>query len=298
MTDPVPVISVVVVNWNGGDLVVECLQSLHDAPPSVPWQAILVDNASHDGSVERIRRELPQVRVIANARNLGLAAGNNQGMRASRTPFVLISNPDVLYRRGAIDELHQLLERRERAAFAVAKLRDPDGSLQTSAGDLPTLGEALLGRAASRFLSRKADTRSDGAKSGFWWHGWDHETEQRIGHGGEACYLVRRSAIDDIGLQDERFVLDWEGIDWSRRAAEAGWEIWYCPQAEVVHTGGVSIRQVRFRWVLSSHRGMYRYFQPTLPKPARPILAAAIGARAGAKLAAAAVDARLYDRAH
>lgn len=298
MTSPDPVISVVVVNWNGGDLVVDCLRSLHEAPPSVPWQAILVDNASSDGSVERIRRELPQVRVIANRRNLGLAAGNNQGMRASRSPFVLISNPDVLYPPGAVDELHHLLERRERAAFAVARLRDPDGTLQTSAGDLPTLGEALLGRAAARVLSRGGASKADAATSGFWWHGWDHGSEQRIGHGGEACYLVRRAAIDDIGLQDERFVLDWEGIDWSRRAAEAGWEIWYCPQAEVVHIGGVSIRQVRFRWVLSSHLGMYRYFRRALPAAARPLVGTAIGVRAGVKLAAAAIDTRLYDRAH
>jgi GT2 family glycosyltransferase len=287
-----PEISVVVVNWNGGDEVVECLRSLRTHPPSVPWEAVLVDNASSDGSPERIRRELPWVRVVQNEHNLGLAAGNNQGIRASSSPFVLISNPDVHYQPGAIDALYDLLQRRARAAFVVARLRDPDGTLQTSAGDLPTLGEALVGRAIGRRVK-------SAARRGFWWHGWDHDTEQRIGHGGEACYLVRRAALDEFGLQDERFRLDWEGLDWSRRAADAGWEIWYCPRAEVVHAGGVSLRQVPFRWVVSSHRGMYRYFEPTVPTVARPLIAAAIGMRAGVKLAAAAVDARrLYERAH
>ncbi len=287
-----PTISAVVVNWNGGDTVIDCLRSLHDCPPSVTWEAILVDNGSSDGSVERVRAELPWVRVIANERNRGLAAANNQGILGSRAPFVLISNPDVLYEPGAIDALHTLLRRRPQAAFAVARLRDPDGTLQTSAGDLPTLREALLGRALALRRGR------DGVKRGFWWHGWDHDQEERIGHGGEACYLVRRSALDGIGLQDERFPLDWEGIEWSARVQEAGWEIWFCPQAEVVHLGGVSLRQARYRWVVSSHRGMYRYFRTRLPAPARPFAAAAIGLRAGAKLAAAAVDARLYDRAH
>src|SRR3954452_13554921 len=101
-----PVISAVVVNWNGGDLVVDCLRSLLEHPPSVPLEVVLVDNASSDGSVERVRAELPEVRVIANARNLGLAAGNNQGIQASTAPFVLISNPDVLYDGGAVDQLH------------------------------------------------------------------------------------------------------------------------------------------------------------------------------------------------
>jgi GT2 family glycosyltransferase len=286
-----PVVSVVVVNWNGGDEVVECLRTLHRHPPSVPWEAFLVDNASVDGSADRVAAEFPSVHVVRNERNLGLAAGNNQGIRASRSPFVLISNPDVHYQPGAIDALLELLERRERAAFAVARLRDVDGTLQTSAGDLPTLREALLGRALSR-------GRNAGAQRGFWWHGWDHDSEQQIGHGGEACYLVRRRTIDEIGLQDEGYVLDWEGVDWSRRVADAGWEIWYCPQAEVVHAGGVSIRQVPFRWVVSSHRGMYRYFRHRVPPVARPFAAAAIGARAGAKLVLAAVDRRLYDRAH
>jgi GT2 family glycosyltransferase len=242
--------------------------------------------------VERVRAEHPWVRVIANGRNLGLAAANNQGLRASEAPFALISNPDVIYRPGAVDALLDLMHRRARAAFAIARLRDPDGTLQISAGDLPTLREALIGRA---LLTRGRRTT---ARTGFWWHGWDHDEEARIGHGGEACYLVRRAAIDEIGLQDERFVLDWEGVDWSRRAAEAGWEIWFCPEADVVHHGGVTLRQAPYRWVVSSHRGMYRYFRACTPAMARPFVAAAIGARAGVKLGLATVDGRLYDRAH
>jgi GT2 family glycosyltransferase len=285
-----PVISAVVVNWNGGAILLDCLRSLADNPPSVPWEAILVDNASSDGSVERVKAELPWVRVIANDLNLGLAAANNQGLRASRSPFALISNPDIIYEPGAVDALHALLCRSDRAAFVFARLRQHDGRLQICAGDLPTLREALIGRSLGRRVQRAR-------KTGFWWNKWDHDEETRIGHGLEACYLVRRSAIADIGLQDERFHLDWEGIDWCARARDKGWEVWFCPQAEVVHIGGVTLRQVPFRWIVWSHRGMYRYFRKRLPKSARPFAATAIGVRAGAKLALALVDSHLYDRA-
>jgi GT2 family glycosyltransferase len=230
-----------------------------------------------------------------NDENRGLAAANNQGLVASGAPFALISNPDVLYQPGAVDALLDLHRRRERCAFAFARMRDPDGTLQTTAGDLPTLGEALVGRWLGRLhrRGRPAEQR------GYWWHGWRHDTEAKVGHGLEACYLVRRAAIAEIGPQDERYRLDWEGVEWTARGYDRGWEAWFCPDAEVVHLGGVTVRQVPFRWVVSSHRGMYRYFRTRVPRTTRPLVAAAIGVRATVKLAAVALDPRgVYDRAH
>ncbi len=272
-------VTVVIVNWNGGDEIVECVGSFHDAPPSVPWEIVVVDNASTDGSPALIRAAFPDVRIIANTTNRGLAAANNQGMASSAAPFILISNPDIIYKPGAVDALLDLMARRTRAAFAVARLMRPSGVLQTSAGDLPTLGEALLGRAWQR---RRNTSR------GFWWDDWAHDEERVIGHGMEACFLVRREAIRDIGMQDERFPLDWEGIDWSASAAAAGWEVWFCPEGEVVHIGGVTLRQAQLRWVIRSHQGMYRYFAKRRPVLWRPLLALAVGTRGLVKAAAVA----------
>jgi GT2 family glycosyltransferase len=288
--DESPAISVVIVSWNSGEDLLACLRSLQASPPSVAWEAIVVDNGSSDGTVGRLRQELPWVRVIANRSNRGLAAANNQGILAARAPIVVISNPDVVYQPGALDALRDLLGRRERAAFAVASLRHPDGVVQTSAGDLPSLPEALLGRRASWLRARRG--------RGMWWHGWAHDVERSIGHGAEACYAVRREAVSEFGLQDERFVLDWEGVDWSARAWDAGWEVWFCPAAVVTHVGGSSLRRVRARWIASTHLGMYRYFAPRITLAARPLLAAAVTLRGLAKLAAATAGAGLYDRAH
>jgi GT2 family glycosyltransferase len=284
----IPQLSVVIVSWNSGEDLVNCIRSLHENPPGVAWEAIVVDNGSTDGSIATIRAQFPQTRLIVNRANRGLAAANNQGIAASRGEFVLISNPDVLYGERALDALLDLMRRRERAAFAVAKLTHPDGVLQTAAGDLPTTREALLGRRMSR--RRTAD-----GCSGVWWHGWAHDEERQIGHGAEACYLVRRAAIGEIGVQDERFVLDWEGLDWARRARQAGWELWFCPAARVTHMVAVSTQQVPGRWIYSTHLGMYRYLSTTTPPALRPALALVIAIRGLLKFLALKAGARTYE---
>jgi GT2 family glycosyltransferase len=283
-----PCVSVVVVTWNARSAVLQCLESLVANPPSVPWNLVVVDNASKDGTADAVARAAPWARTILNTANRGLPAANNQGIAASAAPFVLIANPDTQVRPGAVDALLDVLGRRRRAAFAVPRLLHPDGSLHVSAGDLPTLREAFLGRQVQR--------RRGQVDAGFWWDGWEHDHERRIGRGHEACYLVRRAAVLEIGLQDEAFFLDWEGIDWTARAQEVGWEVWFTPKAEVVHLGGASIRQVPFRWIVRSHRGMYRYFAKRSSPPLRPLLAAAFGARALAKAAGVALGPASYAR--
>jgi GT2 family glycosyltransferase len=285
-----PCVSVVIVTWNAVDALLDCLERLTANPPSVPWEVVVVDNGSTDGTVHALRRNASWVRVVANPKNRGLPAANNQGIAATSGPFVLIANPDTMVGPGAVDALLDVLDRHERAAFAIPRLRHPDGTLHVSAGDLPTLREALVGRQVQR--------RRGAVEAGFWWDGWAHDDERRIGRGHEACYLVRRGAIVEIGVQDEEFLLDWEGIDWTARARDLGWEVWFTPAADVVHLGGASIRQVPFRWIFRSHRGMYRYFAKRSTPAIRPLLAAVISVRGMLKLAGAVVGPANYDHGH
>lgn len=288
-----PVVSVVIVTWNSRRVVADCLESLRVNPPSVPWEAVVVDNASTDGTVSSIRAVSPWTRVIANSSNRGLPAANNQGIGSTTGEYVLIANPDIVLKPGAVDALRDLLERHPNAAFAIPRLLYEDGSVQTSAGDLPTLAAALLGRQVQRKL---------GARSDFWWDGWAHDEERSIGRGQEACYLVRRRAIEDFGLQDEAFFLDWEGPDWTARARSSGWEVWFTPDAEVFHAGGASIRQVPYGWIYHSHRGMYRYFAKRRPAWQRPLIALLVAARMAAKVVAQALSRptgkSMYGRGH
>lgn len=289
-----PVVSVVIVNWNSGRHLAALLESLAAQPAEPAWEAVVVDNASTDGSADLPRRA--GVLVIRQPGNAGLAAANNIGMAATVGPYILIANPDVVLPDNALGNLVAVMERHDRAALVVPRLVGPDGATQTSAGDLPSLAEALMGRRLGlRWAHRRPGMEGP---SGYWWHGWPHSSEAPIGRGAEACYLVRRAAIEEIGPQDPRYRLDWEGVEWTARARAAGWEVWLDPATTVTHVGGVSIAGARLRWVVESHMGMYRYFAGRTRPAGRPLLAAAVSIRALAKLAAAAVvGAPLYDRA-
>jgi GT2 family glycosyltransferase len=276
-------VSAVVVTWRSGRTIDACLSSLADQVATT----VVVDNASPDDTVTRVRQHRSAT-LIANQANLGLPAANNQGIAATTSEHVLICNPDIEVRPGAVAALVGCLDRHPRAAFAVARLQHEDGSLQTSAGSLPTLREALLGR---RFGIRRG-TR------GAWWHDWDHDDEVRIGRGQEACYLVRRAAIEEVGPQDVRYFLDWEGVDWARRMQERGWELWFCPEARAFHEGGASIKKAPLRWIRNSHRGIYLYFSRDRSLGIRLALAAVVTVRAAVKSAAAVRIGRLYEAGH
>lgn len=286
-----PALSIVVVNWNSGPYLGRMLDSLEHHPPALPFEVMVVDNGSSDGSEDTAAG---RTCVIRNPRNRGLAAANNQGLAATSAPLVLICNPDIELTAGAVDALVAVMQRHPRAAFVVPRLVHPDGTPQTSAGDLPRPTEALLGRRLSGVLSSRRDTGPGSTPTGFWWEGWDHSRERVIGRGAEACYLVRRAAVEEVGPQDERFRLDWEGIEWTARVRGAGWEVWLAPDAVVRHAGGASISKAGLRWVAQSHAGMYRYFAPRVPAAARAPLAFAVTGRALLKAVAHAAGLPLY----
>ena len=274
-------VSIVVVNWNSGDHLAACLRSLIENRPNRRWSAVVVDNASADGSVQQAMEVMPKAVFIRNSQNRGLAAANNQGMVAVAAPVVVLANPDVTFETGAVDALCDVLDRHPEAALAVPQLLQSDGSRQLSAMHLPTAAQALVPALRRRALAKALP----------------HDREMRIGHGADACFAVRRAAIAAVGGLDERFPLDWEAIDWSRRFARSGWETWFTPAARVVHTGGVSVRQVPYRWIAKSHVGMYRYLVGEQPWLA-PVVAPVAVARAAVKAAATAVGSARYEAAH
>jgi GT2 family glycosyltransferase len=267
------------------------LESIRSTVLPGGYELIVVDNGSRDATVELVRRLTPEATVIANPVNRGLAAANNQGLHVSKADFIVICNPDVVFKPSAITEMLEVMNRHQSAGWVVPRQRDEDGRLLTTAGDLPTIGDALLGRTLGSRFRR-------GTREGQWWDGWIHDEERAIPRGHEAAYMIRRAALEQVGGQDERYVLDWEGPDWTDRFRKAGWEVWLAPSAEVVHLGGTSVRQARLRWIASTHRGMYLYFSDRLPNRWRPVLAVTISLRAVIKMASIVGGLPLYRWAH
>jgi N-acetylglucosaminyl-diphospho-decaprenol L-rhamnosyltransferase len=290
--DPKVSVSMVIVSWNSGADLLRCLESLSHNPPGCAWEAIVVDNNSTDSSIDAARERAPWARFLINPENRGLAAANNQGMFASTGQFILLANADVAFTPGAIDALIDVCERHPRAGVVVPQLLQPDGHCQVSVGSLPTLREA-----AFRMKPRYRGNASGLVDAGFWWSGWAHDQERQIGHGAEAAYLVRRAAVTEVGAQDEHFELDWEGVDWSARMADLGWEVWFTPTARMQHAGGSSIRQVPLRWIVSSHRGMFRYFRTRVPRRAVPLVLLTIALRAAVKAATYGIGRTHYESA-
>src|SRR6185503_19382630 len=216
-----PELAAVIVNYNAGADLRAALQSIAGEMAGRAWEAVVVDNASTDGSSEVVSEFAPQARVLRNSLNVGFGRGINQGVAASTAPFVLIVNPDCRLERGSIATMRAELDARPRCAITCPRVLDPDGSEQGSARGDPDMFTGLFGRTGplrqllpSLPMSRRnvVSTGREGATVD-WVSG--------------ACMLVRRSAFDEVGGFDPRYFLYWEDADLCRRLRARGYEIRY-----------------------------------------------------------------------
>lgn len=228
-----PALAIVIVSFNARADLERCLASLAAAPPSSPFEIILVDNASTDGSPEAVRARWPAVRVLAQARNLGFAAACNVGLRATAAELVLLLNGDTIVPPGALDRLVARLRASPDAAVAGPRLVDADGVPELSFGrmiaPLTELRQkvlaARLARRAPRAVSRVRRLTS---------------TERYPDWVSGACLLVRRADANAAGLLDERFFLYTEDVDFCAAIRRLGRRVLFTPAAEVVHVRGRS----------------------------------------------------------
>ncbi len=247
-------LAVVVVNHNAGSFLRRCMESVHLAAGDIRLETILVDNASRDGSVEDAVEGYPDVRVIRNRDNRGFAAAANQGIAATRAPFVLLLNPDAQVVGGTLAALVKVVRDRPRAGVIGALVRNPDGSIQPSARRVPRLGEAL----GHAFLGPVA--RGNRFTRSYTMAGWDRASEREVEWVAGSAMLLRRAALDEVGMFDEGFFMYVEDVDLCTRLRQAGWEVRFSPELEVIHQIGVSTRGQTGRMAFEHSRSIYRYY--------------------------------------
>jgi GT2 family glycosyltransferase len=249
-------VSVCIVNWNTRDRLAACLGALREQAEAASAEVIVVDNASADGSAAMVRERFPWVRLIANDENRYYAAANNQGIAASRGRFVLLLNPDVELRPGALETMCRFLKEHEDAAAVGCKLILPDGTTQASCRTFPSPG-VLVWEATglSRIFPR---SRRFGAYRMTHW-GYDEVAE--VDQPMASCLMLRRNALDAVGLFDEQFPMLFNDVDLCLRLKQAGWRIYFTPDASALHHHGSSTRLVRAEMVRESHRGLMRFYR-------------------------------------
>jgi GT2 family glycosyltransferase len=254
-----PEVSAILVNYNAGPELRHALQSIAAEMPASAWEAVVIDNASIDGSADLVAEFAPQATLVRNKRNVGFAAAVNQALRRSSAPLVLVMNPDCRLVGGALAALRAELERHESCAVVGPRILDPDGSVQGSARGDPDMFTGLFGRTA---LLRRAlpdlsiSKRNVVADDPRQLNGASVTVDWVSG----ACMLARRNALQAVEGFDERYFLYWEDADICRRMRAEGFHVRYVPSATAIHRVGHSSRTVRTRAIRAFHDSAYLYY--------------------------------------
>lgn len=224
-------VSIIILNYRTRGLLKQAIKSIALAAPELDYEILVVDNASRDGSVEMIRERYPDVRLLALDENIGFACGNNIGIREARGRHILIMNPDIMMREGALEEMYRYMETHHDVGLLGPKLLRPDRSVQESVHRFPVplmplyrrtpLGRLPRARRALHRYAMRGELEGDEPREVDWMEG--------------AALLVRKRAIEEVGMLDERFFMYMEDADWARRLWEKGWKVVWHPGTVFIH---------------------------------------------------------------
>ncbi|HEX2271419.1 MAG TPA: glycosyltransferase family 2 protein [Pyrinomonadaceae bacterium] len=242
-------LSIIIVNWNGGNLLRRCVETIVTSLPAASYEIVIVDNASADDSLEHLRcSELlapllsnQQLRILQNSENRGFGAANNQGFAATDSPFVFLLNLDTEVGPGTIDTLMQAMAADETIGVCGPKILNPDGSLQISAFfNPPRVWHTVLSQ-LKLYLLLPPRIRGELLLG----RHWDHNRRRSVPMLSGAAMLARRKMIDEVGGFNERFHMYSEDTEWCWRITKANWKLMFVPEAVLLHHGAESSKK---RW--------------------------------------------------
>ncbi len=235
-------LSIIIVNWNTADLLIQCLDSIFKNGSHYSFEVIVVDNGSTDGSPSLVAEQFPHVILIINEQNLGFARANNQGLSKGAGRYFMLLNSDTIVLPGVLDNMIQLADDHPDVGVLAPKLLNMDNTVQESWASFPSLLSELLGKdfRVRTPVPNLLDTYEVDCVKG-------------------ACMLVRSETIADAGPLDNTFFFYSEEIDWCYRIKKKHWRIWYLTNIEIYHLGGGST-QAGFIQLVRLYRGKLLYF--------------------------------------
>ncbi len=263
-------ISVIIVNYCTRELLRDCLASLRASrDPAV--EIIVVDNHSTDASVEMVRAEFSEFRLITNSENLGFAQGNNTGIWQARGKYILLLNSDTLVRPGALQAMTRFLDSHPTAGGVTCRLLNGDGTIQACVSRRP--GPMLLffrlsglshlfgSDRARRFVRRYLGWLLGATVRSYLDPYAASESPLEVENISGACLMLRREAVEQVGLLDESFFMYFEDMDYCIRLRKAGWKLFYVPTGEIVHLVGQSSGGRMRDYSVSSYQSLFYFYR-------------------------------------
>ena len=248
-------VAFIIVTWNARDLLMDCLESLFSQVSLISYEVFVVDNGSHDGTVEAVKDRFPDAKLIANEDNLGFAAANNQGLKAMFARYAVLLNSDTIVSKGVFERLAGFMDENPDTAVTGPQLLNRDGSKQNCFHNYPSLLSEIvgLGLLKSIFPEKYPGKRKD--------YDSPLEVEAILG----ACLMVRKTVVDRLGYMDDGYFFFLEETDWCYRMKKAGWKIYHIPDVKIVHLHGASTKKkVPVATWIEYYRSNYRFFRKNI----------------------------------
>ena len=248
--------SIIIASWNAKVHIDRCLHSIFSSPISPSLEVIVVDNNSSDGSVDLIETKYPQVMLVKNTSNLGFGKANNIGIRLSKGKFLCLINSDVEVLPGSIEKMIAYLNNNPSIGMLGPKIVGPTGTVQRSCMGFPTLANVFYHAVCldslfpySKRFGRQLMTY------------WKHDRISDVDIINGCFWVVRREALETVGLLDEQFFMYGEDMDWCKRFWKAGWRVTFFSEAKAIHYGGASSSNSPIRFYLEMHRANLAYWK-------------------------------------
>jgi len=247
VNEPEISVSVIILNYNTKQLVLDCLASVYRTIEGLAFDVHVVDNASSDGSVPAICQKYPEVKIIENKENLGFAKANNLALKRIKGKYALLLNSDTILMENAVKTLYDFMEHCSEAGIACGQLLNKDGSKQNSSADFPNFLNLVINESILNVLFPRSINKCSRFQSPV-------VVDSCIG----ACILIRKKALAEVNYFDEYFFFFFEETDLAFRMMQIGWLSYIVPEARIYHLQGQSVgHNIKSRILFYESRYIY-----------------------------------------
>lgn len=249
-------ISVIIVNYKSESFLRSCVESISNNIGKIKFEIIIIDNGS-EKKIKRLVEKFKQILVFSNKKNVGFSAAINQGILRSKGKFILLLNPDAEIINDAIPKMMKFLDNNDKAGIIGPKVFDSDGkTTQLSCRSFPSFKTVLFNRYSLLTKLIPSNRWSDE----YLFTNWNHSQVKKVDWVSGCCMMVRRSMFDEIGVFDTRFFMYNEDVDICMRAYKNGWEVYYVPDAKIIHHIAGSSKHVPQQMAIERHRSIWLFY--------------------------------------